>query len=98
MIERLDTIDMIQRSRTIVILRHACDLFVDKYLPILLEAGVTAVEVSLTASSYFSCFDKLVERYHDRIVIGTGTVSSIEDAQQAIDKGSSFLISPHFDE
>lgn len=98
MAERLDTIDMIERSKTIVILRHVCDLFIDKYLPTLLEAGMTAVEVSLTASSYLGCFDKLVKGYRDQVVIGTGTVSSIEDARQAIDKGSSFLISPHFDE
>ncbi len=96
--ERVQVIQKIEDSRVIVILRHACEQFVEEHLPVLMESGLAVIEVSLTADNYAGCFGKLVKRYGDQLVIGTGTVFSREQAQRALDNGASFLISPHFNE
>lgn len=97
-LEHSDVIGKIGKSGVIVILRQGCEVFVDEYLPVLIESGLAAIEISFTADKYAGCFEKLVKLYGDQLVIGTGTVLTVEQAQRALDGGAQFLISPHFDQ
>ncbi len=96
--ERSEIIQAIERSRVIVILRHGCEGFIEEHLPMLISAGLTAIEVSSTADNYETCLSKLVKQYGDQLAIGAGTIFSTQQAQHALDSGARFLISPHLDE
>ena len=97
MVPESDVIEKIGESGVIVILRKKCSVFIEEHVPALIEAGLKAIEVSLTSDAYAECFTKLVKRHGQQLAIGTGTVLSREQAQRALDDGARFLISPHFD-
>ncbi len=97
--ERSEIIQAIERSRVIVIPRHGCEGFIEEHLPMLISAGLTAIEVSSTADNYETCLSKLpVKQYGDQLAIGAGTIFSTQQAQHALDSAARFLISPHLDE
>jgi 2-dehydro-3-deoxyphosphogluconate aldolase / (4S)-4-hydroxy-2-oxoglutarate aldolase len=96
--DRTEVIHRIGKSGVIVILRNACETFVDEHIPALIDSGLAAIEVSTTADNYAACFTKLIKHHGGQIVIGAGTVFTTAQAQSAVDGGAQFLISPHFDE
>jgi 2-dehydro-3-deoxyphosphogluconate aldolase/(4S)-4-hydroxy-2-oxoglutarate aldolase len=67
-------------------------------LPYLLEAfqkaGIRAVELTMTMPDAPGLLQKNRQRFGDDLVIGMGTVVNEETAQQALDHGAQFLVSP----
>jgi 2-dehydro-3-deoxyphosphogluconate aldolase / (4S)-4-hydroxy-2-oxoglutarate aldolase len=60
----------------------------------LIEAGVTAVEVTLTTPGAATAITALVREFGDRATIGAGTVLTTGQARACIDAGARFLVSP----
>ncbi|OTN76006.1 hypothetical protein A5886_001082 [Enterococcus sp. 8G7_MSG3316] len=54
-----------------------------------------AVEMTLNTNHALQHINKLNARYGERILIGAGTVRTLDDAKAAVDAGAKFLLGPH---
>lgn len=64
----------------------------------LLSAGLTTLEISLTTPFALEAVTTLVREVGDDAIIGAGTVLDDTSARMAIDAGARFLVSPSLDE
>ncbi len=63
----------------------------------LLAGGVNVMEVTLNSTSALDALPRLREHFADKMLVGAGTVRDVKQAQQAMDAGAQFLVSPNFD-
>jgi 2-dehydro-3-deoxyphosphogluconate aldolase / (4S)-4-hydroxy-2-oxoglutarate aldolase len=61
---------------------------------VLYEAGVRAVEVTLTSAGALEAFARLREELPSDALLGVGTVRSAGDAERAVEAGATYLIAP----
>lgn len=63
------------------------------------EGGIKNLELTFSTPNAEKVIAELVELYKDdeSVVVGAGTVMSVELAEKAIKAGAKFLVSPHFD-
>lgn len=76
------------------------DFSVDDMLRIstaLLAGSVSVVEITLNTPSVLEALPKLRKHFGDELLIGAGTVRSVDGVQQAFDAGAQFLVSPNYD-
>ena len=73
---------------------------VDGVAGALIDAGVAAFEITLNEpeADALGSIERLARGFGDRMLVGAGTVRSIDAARRAIDAGATFLVSPHTDE
>jgi 2-dehydro-3-deoxyphosphogluconate aldolase / (4S)-4-hydroxy-2-oxoglutarate aldolase len=62
----------------------------------MLEAGLSIVELTMTVPGALSVISDLA-RSHPNLMVGAGTVLSVESARACIDAGAAFITSPGFD-
>lgn len=60
----------------------------------LLAGGVTVVEVTMTVPGAVDLLKELKKAYGDKLLLGSGTVTTAEQAQATIDAGAEFVVSP----
>jgi len=63
---------------------------------VLYEAGVRAVEVTLTSTGALEAFGRLREELPGDALLGVGTVRSVADAEAAVGAGAAYLVAPDF--
>ncbi|WP_328460645.1 bifunctional 4-hydroxy-2-oxoglutarate aldolase/2-dehydro-3-deoxy-phosphogluconate aldolase [Actinoplanes sp. NBC_00393] len=61
---------------------------------VLVAAGITAMEVTLTSHGAIEAIAGLRRMLPDSVVVGAGTVLTADDAKAAVDAGATFLVSP----
>ncbi|MEU4688263.1 bifunctional 4-hydroxy-2-oxoglutarate aldolase/2-dehydro-3-deoxy-phosphogluconate aldolase [Actinoplanes sp. NPDC023714] len=61
---------------------------------VLVAAGVTALEITLTSQGALEAIAGLCRQLPDTVRVGAGTVLTDDDAKAAVDAGASFLVSP----
>jgi 2-dehydro-3-deoxyphosphogluconate aldolase / (4S)-4-hydroxy-2-oxoglutarate aldolase len=61
---------------------------------VLYEAGVRAVEVTLTSAGALAALGRLREELPSDALLGVGTVRSAGDAERAVGAGATYLIAP----
>lgn len=85
------------RSGVVAVLRapHA-DRFA-AVADVLVGAGITAIEVTLTSEGAIDALAGLRRRLPAEAVVGAGTVLSADQAKAAVDAGAAFLVSPVLD-
>lgn len=64
----------------------------------LVEAGVAAVECTLDSPDAFDVLKELRHTLDTSIIVGAGTVTTIEQVDRLASIGVSFVVSPHIDE
>ncbi|GIF09982.1 bifunctional 4-hydroxy-2-oxoglutarate aldolase/2-dehydro-3-deoxy-phosphogluconate aldolase [Actinoplanes teichomyceticus] len=64
---------------------------------VLVSAGITALEVTLTSKGAIDAIAGLRRQLPAGTVIGAGTVLTPDDARAAVDAGAAFLVSPVLD-
>lgn len=64
----------------------------------LLAGGVTGIEITYSTPDAAQVIATLAERYGDRLVLGAGTIVTVEQAREAADAGATFLVAPGSDE
>ncbi|CAN5668612.1 bifunctional 4-hydroxy-2-oxoglutarate aldolase/2-dehydro-3-deoxy-phosphogluconate aldolase [soil metagenome] len=63
----------------------------------LIEGGLPCAEITLRTPASLEVL-KRMEPYSDRLLLGAGTVLNISQADEAIDAGARFIVSPGMDE
>jgi 2-dehydro-3-deoxyphosphogluconate aldolase / (4S)-4-hydroxy-2-oxoglutarate aldolase len=72
--------------------RHA-----DQYAPVisaLAEGGVRSIELTLSTVAVFELLPGLVREFDGDVEIGVGTITETTEAEQALDCGAQFLVTP----
>jgi 2-dehydro-3-deoxyphosphogluconate aldolase/(4S)-4-hydroxy-2-oxoglutarate aldolase len=64
---------------------------------VLVESGITALEITLTSHGAIEAIAGLRRQLPDSVAVGAGTVLTLDDAKAAVDAGAAFLVSPVFD-
>jgi 2-dehydro-3-deoxyphosphogluconate aldolase / (4S)-4-hydroxy-2-oxoglutarate aldolase len=63
----------------------------------LLAGSVSVVEITLNSPAVLEALPKLRKHFGDELLIGAGTVRTVDGVQQAFDAGAQFLVSPNYD-
>lgn len=61
----------------------------------LVAGGVTGIEITYSTPNAPEVVRTLAEKYGAEILLGMGTLTEVEHAEQAVQSGASFLVSPH---
>ncbi|GHG59121.1 2-keto-3-deoxy-phosphogluconate aldolase [Sinomonas cellulolyticus] len=91
--ERQAVSPILQESPVVAVLRART---ASEYRPVieaLLEGGVRSIELTLSTGGVFDVLQDLVEGYQEA-EIGVGTITTVEQAREALDQGARFLVTP----
>ncbi len=88
-------IKQIEAGRIIAILRGDFGGREEEIVSALVEAGVTAVEVTLNSPNAFDSINRLSASFGSRIAVGAGTVLRVDEVERAADSGARFIVSPN---
>ena len=67
---------------------------VDTILQVLCESKVNSVEITCNTTGAVDIIRQSVAKYGDKLVIGAGTVTTMELLKEVIDAGANFVLSP----
>lgn len=93
--------EVIQRTRSsglIAILRHTDATRAIETAEALSQAGVEVIEVTLNTAGALGMLAAIADHFGPRLVVGAGTVLSVDAAQAAVGAGARLIVCPHFDE
>jgi len=62
----------------------------------MIAGGVTVVEVTMTVPGAVHLMKELRNEYGARLLLGSGTVTTADQAAATIDAGAEFVVSPSF--
>ncbi len=60
----------------------------------LIDGGIKAIEITMDTDNATEIIRKTIENFGNRVLVGAGTVLSLEDCQQALEAGAQFIVSP----
>ncbi|BCJ55297.1 hypothetical protein Asp14428_67720 [Actinoplanes sp. NBRC 14428] len=86
--------EAIVRSGVVAVLRAPTADAFSAVADVLVESGITALEVTLTSKGALEALAGLCRQLPPHVVVGAGTVLSADDAEASIDAGAAFLVSP----
>jgi 2-dehydro-3-deoxyphosphogluconate aldolase / (4S)-4-hydroxy-2-oxoglutarate aldolase len=96
--EKLDDVSAaVVRSGIVAILRAPTSDGFAAVADVLVGAGITALEVTLTSHGAIDALAGLRRQLPDSVAIGAGTVLTAEDVKASVDAGAAFLVSPVLD-
>ncbi len=93
-----NTVSRIKELGLLAVLRGPSEALTVKMVEALVAGGVLGIEVTFSTPNAPAVVKELHQKYGDKIVLGMGTLTKVEHAQQAMDAGASFLVSPHTDD
>lgn len=62
----------------------------------LINSGISIFEISLTTKNAINIIKEAINKYGDTVLIGAGTVMSLDDAEEVIKAGAKFILAPNF--
>ena len=88
------TQEIIERVGLIPVLRARSMAQGHAVVKAMVEGGVNVVEVTMTVPGAIDLLKDLKSEYGARLLLGSGTVTTAEQAQATIDAGAEFVVSP----
>ncbi|KWX86228.1 2-dehydro-3-deoxyphosphogluconate aldolase [Paenibacillus riograndensis] len=85
-------------SGLVAVIRRPVPEHVDGIAAALAEGGVGALEITADTPEVNRLISGLKAKYEDRLLVGAGTVLTLDQAEQAIAAGADFIFSPNFNE
>ncbi len=62
----------------------------------LLEGGVSGIEITLSTPNTFEVIERISSDFGDEALVGIGSVTSVEQAKNAIEAGARYVVCPIF--
>lgn len=91
---KAQTLARIERAGVIAVLRASSTERAITAANALIDAGITAIEVTFTVPSATQVIRALREQHGDTVVVGAGTVVTGQQVAEAVSAGAEFLVSP----
>ena len=88
------TQQIIERVGLIPVLRAKSVAQARAVVDAMIAGGVTVVEVTMTVPSAVDLLNELKKEYGAKLLLGSGTVTTADQAQATIDAGAEFVVSP----
>jgi len=88
-------IERIEAGRIVAILRGDFSGREEEIVNALVEAGITAVEVTLNSPRAFDSISRLAAIFGSRVAVGAGTVLRPEEVERSASVGARFIVSPN---
>ena len=63
----------------------------------LVKGGVLGIEITFSTPNALAVVSRVDENFGDEVLLGMGTLTRPDQAQEAVDAGAKFLVSPHVD-
>jgi len=98
MLGRDEVVDRIRSTGLIAIMRHTDSRRAIDTADALLAAGLDVVEVTLNSAGALEMVRAIADHFGSRLVVGAGTVLSVQATGEAIDAGARLIVCPHLDE
>lgn len=92
--KRLEPSTLLREHPIIAVLRARDAADYDAVIDVLVENGVRSIELTLSTPRTFEHLPNLVTRGGADVEIGLGTITTLEQAQRAIDAGANYLVTP----
>ncbi|MCD8882365.1 bifunctional 4-hydroxy-2-oxoglutarate aldolase/2-dehydro-3-deoxy-phosphogluconate aldolase [Mammaliicoccus sciuri] len=93
----MDTLQTIQETKLIAILRNAKPNDILPIVETLYKAGIRAIEVTMNSPKALESIELISDEMKGKVVVGAGTVLDAESARLAILSGATFILSPTVD-
>jgi 2-dehydro-3-deoxyphosphogalactonate aldolase len=93
----MDMKSWLKRSPIVAILRGVKPDEVEAVAEALAESGILVVEVPLNSPQPFDSIGRLAKRFGNKLLVGAGTVMSVEAVQGVKDVGGRLIVTPHAD-
>lgn len=90
------TLKRLMDERVVAVVRERDGALLDFAADTLFEAGVRAIEVTLSVPDAPKHIARLAKRYGDEHLVGVGSVWKVEDAERALDAGAKYVVGPAF--
>lgn len=90
------TAETIERVGLIPVLRARNAGQAHAVVQAMIAGGVTVVEVTMTVPGAVDVLKELKQEYGAKLLLGAGTVTTAAEAQQTINAGAEFVVSPSF--
>lgn len=88
------TAEIIERVGLIPVLRARNAGQAHAVVQAMIAGGVTVVEVTMTVPGAIDVLKELKQEYGTKLLLGSGTVTTAAEAQQTINAGAEFVVSP----
>ncbi len=90
-----ETLIEIRRIGLIAVLRAPSEELAQRMVDALVAGGVTGIEITYSTPNAAAVVRALDTRYASRIVLGMGTLTRPDQAEEARSAGARFIVSPH---
>ena len=89
-------ISVLNQQRIVVIIRHHKPFDIIRLFQTVLECNLQTIEITLNTPDAFYLIDTALKSFSEKMLIGAGTVLSMEELIKVIDIGARFIVSPLF--
>ncbi len=91
----LDTLDRLRALRAIAVVRARNPEEAIAIADALFAAGLEAIELTFTTPEIERAFPEVRRRLGSRLLLGAGTITTLDQLRSAVEAGADFLVSPH---
>jgi 2-dehydro-3-deoxyphosphogluconate aldolase / (4S)-4-hydroxy-2-oxoglutarate aldolase len=92
------TAQFIESAGLIPVLRAKTEKQAHAVVQAMIKGGITVVEVTMTVPGAVDLLKVLKQEYGDTVLLGSGTVTTAKEAEQTIEAGAEFVVSPSLHE
>ena len=90
------TAEILERVGLIPVLRARNAAQAHAAVKAMIAGGVTVVEVTMTVPGALDVLKELRKEYGAKLLLGSGTVTTADQAEATIEAGAEFVVSPSF--
>lgn len=96
-VQSADLVAALDACGVVAILRGDFLARIDEVVETLVEGGIKAIEISLSASTAYAQIERAVARAGSAVALGAGTVMTCDQVHAVRDRGVSFIVAPIVD-
>lgn len=89
--------ESLQTRRIVAVVRAPSPELALEAATVLIENGITSIEITFTTPDAAGAIEKCVQRHGDEALIGAGTITAADQVDAAAAAGAHFLVSPGTD-
>jgi 2-dehydro-3-deoxyphosphogluconate aldolase/(4S)-4-hydroxy-2-oxoglutarate aldolase len=93
----MTTLEQILEHKIVAILRGCKPANIAEISQALYDGGIRLLEITLNSPGALDAIQQVAAQYGDRMVIGAGTVLTVEEVKAAVTAGARFVLSPSLD-